>query len=214
MTGYRTLLRPSRTEILIQKSRFIGEASPVENEESAMEFLRNARQTYPDASHHCYAYIIGSNMGIMRYSDDGEPGGTAGLPIMEVLRRGKICNCVAVVTRYFGGILLGTGGLHRAYTQSCAEAVRASGTGIMEETDSLLCETPYSLWDKVRHALSSLPVRLVHSEYSSSVTFTLEVRSRDTEMVTRELTRISNAQILILPDRTEYVIWETAPEEA
>lgn len=111
MNPYRTLRQFASDEFIINKSRFIGYAAPCETEAEALAFLQSIRTKHKDATHNCYAYIIGQNAGIMRYSDDGEPGGTAGLPMMEVLKHQGVVNCCCVVTRYFGGVLLGAGGL-------------------------------------------------------------------------------------------------------
>ena len=127
LISYKTLLRRDQDEFIINKSRFIGYGCPCETEEEALAFLKQIREKHADATHNCYAYIIGANMGIMRYSDDGEPGGTAGLPIIEVMKARGVTNCCVVVTRYFGGILLGAGGLVRAYSQGSATAIKACG---------------------------------------------------------------------------------------
>src|SRR5699024_4890875 len=102
-------------EIIINKSRFIGYASPVESEKSAQEFIDTIKQKHKDATHNVFAYIIGQNKNIQRYSDDGEPSGTAGIPILEMMKKEDLTDTVIVVTRYFGGIKLGAGGLVRAY---------------------------------------------------------------------------------------------------
>ena len=115
--SYVTVAEQSCEEIVINKSRFIGYAAPCETEEQALSFLQSIRDEHKTATHHCYAYIIGENASVMRYSDNGEPAGTAGMPIMDVMRNKGIVNCCIVVVRYFGGVLLGTGGLVRAYTQ-------------------------------------------------------------------------------------------------
>ena len=113
--SYKTLRAENAAEFIINKSRFIGYGCPCETEEEALSFLARIRQKHKDATHNCYAYIIGLNSGIMRYSDDGEPGGTAVMPIIEVMKARGVVNCAVVVTRYFGGVLLGAGGLVRAY---------------------------------------------------------------------------------------------------
>ena len=112
--SYITVREEASDEVVITKSRFIGYAAPCETEEDALAFLRRIREMHRDARHHCYAYVIGKNKGIMRYSDDGEPAGTAGLPMMDVLKSRDVVDCAVVVVRYFGGVLLGTGGLVRA----------------------------------------------------------------------------------------------------
>ena len=123
---YKTLMKRASDSFIVNKSRFIGHGAPVESEEEALGFLAEMRREYQDASHNCYAYIIGTNMGIMRYNDDGEPGGTAGMPIIEVMKARGVTNAIVVVTRYFGGVLLGTGGLVRAYTQATQAGIEAA----------------------------------------------------------------------------------------
>ena len=124
--SYKTLRAENSAEFVINKSRFIGYGCPCETEEEALAFLARIRQKHKDATHNCYAYIIGLNSGIMRYSDDGEPGGTAGMPIIEVMKARGVVNCAVVVTRYFGSILLGAGGLVRAYAQGSKAALDAA----------------------------------------------------------------------------------------
>ena len=152
---YLTIHHSSRDEVIIQKSRFIGCAAPCETEEDALEFIRSVHDQYRDARHWCYAYVIGQNRGIMRYSDDGEPSGTAGMPMMDVIKNSGVVNCCVVVVRYFGGVLLGTGGLVRAYTQGCKLALQASGIIRMELTDVRECRVSYAAWNMIQHALQS-----------------------------------------------------------
>ena len=123
MDSYRTLFREGSAEFIEKKSRFIGYASPAETEEQALAFLEKVRAMHREASHHCYAYIIGQHGERTRFSDDGEPSGTAGKPILEILQGRELCNCICVVVRYFGGTLLGTGGLVRAYSQRDRKSV-------------------------------------------------------------------------------------------
>ena len=126
---YKTVLTSSETEFTEKKSRFIGRCFPVSSEEEAMEKLAGVRRQHYDATHNCWAYSLSD--GGMRFSDDGEPGGTAGMPIMDTLIRRDIKDALIVVTRYFGGILLGSGGLVRAYSKSASEALSLAGCGLM-----------------------------------------------------------------------------------
>ncbi|MER2054786.1 MAG: YigZ family protein, partial [Clostridia bacterium] len=135
--SYITVREEASDEVVIMKSRFIGYVAPCETEEDALAFLRRIKEKHRDARHHCYAYVIGLNAGVMRYSDDGEPGGTAGLPMMDVLKNAGAVNCCVVVVRYFGGVLLGTGGLVRAYTLGCKIALESAGLVRMELSDVL-----------------------------------------------------------------------------
>ena len=206
--SYKTLLARGSEEFIINKSRFIGYGAPCETEEEALAFLREIREKHKDATHNCYAYIIGLNAGIMRYSDDGEPGGTAGLPMMEVLKAQGVVNCCVVVTRYFGGVLLGAGGLVRAYTQGAVIALKAAQVVIMEPSQRYLCEVAYPLWDRVTHALKTMPVQLVSSEFTTAVGFTLLVREKDAEAMLADLTRLTDAKFEYLLEDESYEAWD------
>ena len=208
MKPYKTLLRQAGDEYLIQKSRFIGQAAPVQTPEAAIAFLESVRLMHRTANHHCYAYIIGQNAGIMRYSDDGEPGGTAGLPMMEVLKARGVVDCAVVVTRYFGGILLGAGGLVRAYSHACALAVNAAGVCEMAPTERWQMEVGYPVWDRVQYALKTLPIRMEPPVYADSVRFTLLCRQADIPRVVDELTRVTDGRIRCLSKEELYAAWE------
>lgn len=207
---YKTLIRRAQDEFIVNKSRFIGHAAPVESEEEALAFLAEMRKTYKDANHNCYAYIVGVNMGIMRYSDDGEPGGTAGLPIMEVLRARGVTNCCVVVTRYFGGVLLGAGGLVRAYSKGAAIAVDAAGVGVIHPTARYLIDMEYSLLGVVDHYLKDQPVQVEERSFTDRVTLTLVVRCCDETAVTDGLTASTDARVEALRMEEIYMAW---PEE-
>ena len=202
---YLTVAGNAQEEMVIQKSRFIGFASHCTEEEEALRFLQSVREEHKTATHHCYAYIIGENRGIMRYSDDGEPGGTAGLPIMDVLKNKAVVDCCIVVVRYFGGVLLGTGGLVRAYTQSAQAAVTAAGIVRMEESVLFRNELPYSSWDRFRYTAEKLPVQIDRIEYGSAVCFRMRIRSKDQEEV---LSRLMEASDRKLVSEAEAVCWE------
>jgi uncharacterized YigZ family protein len=205
--SYVTLAGYGRDETVIQKSRFIGEARPCSSEEEALAFLREIREGSRDARHHCYAYIIGKNEGILRYSDDGEPGGTAGMPMLSLMRSEKLVDCCACVTRYFGGILLGTGGLVRAYTEACRIAVRAAGIVRMELTSQDLCEVPYSVWDAVHYRLDKMPVQVRDVQFGTAVSFTLLTRSSERETILQELDNASNRTMETLFEKESYDFW-------
>ena len=207
--GYKTLEREASDSFIIKKSRFTGYGSPARSEQEALDFLARIRAETKDANHHCYAYIIGRNAGIMRYSDDGEPGGTAGLPMMEVLKHQGVVNCCCVVTRYFGGVLLGAGGLVRAYTQGAVVALKAAQVVEMLPSCQYLCEVAYPLWDKVQYALKSLPVQLLSSEFTTAVGFTLLIRQTDAQSVLDTLTRVTDGRIETLLEEESYRAWDS-----
>lgn len=184
---YLTLAKAADAEHTVQKSRFIGAASPAATEEAALAFIKHQRTAYKTATHHCYAYIIGENAGIMRYQDDGEPSGTAGMPILEALRQHQAVNACIVVTRYFGGILLGTGGLTRAYSHAANEAVKAAGLALVESSRRITITADYPHWDKLEYLLGQRSVTRMEKAFSARVTVSLTVRSRDAEALCREV---------------------------
>ncbi len=185
MNSFKTVKCAASDEYIVQKSRFIGHAAPADSEETALAFLQKIRQEHKDANHNCYAYVIGQNAGIMRYSDDGEPGGTAGLPILEVIRARGVINVCVVATRYFGGILLGAGGLVRAYSHTCALALNAAQVAVMEKSQRWWVEVAYPQWDKVLHHLKNRPLLIEKTEFAATVTCTLLLREKDApEMLT------------------------------
>jgi uncharacterized YigZ family protein len=169
MPDYLTVQNSAEVEIVINKSRFIGRCFPVQTEEEALSHLERIRKQHYDATHNCYAYAVGERGEIARFSDDGEPGGTAGLPMMEVLKKRGITYCLVIVTRYFGGILLGAGGLVRAYTKSAAEAVAAAGVLSVRECLSYSLSVPYPLWGKVEGWLRSSGLLYGEPEYAECV---------------------------------------------
>ena len=209
--SYKTLRARGSEEFIINKSRFIGYGAPCETEEEALAFLREIREKHKDATHNCYAYIIGLNAGIMRYSDDGEPGGTAGLPIIEVMKARGVVNCAVVVTRYFGGILLGAGGLVRAYAQGSKTALDASGVVIMEKSVRQLVEVDYSTWQRLEHYLRTAPCQTLETEFTDRVLATLMMKKTDEAQVLSDITRLTDARAEFLPDGELYYPW---PESA
>lgn len=169
--------------------------------------LQSVRQKHKDASHHCYAYVIGRNAGVMRYSDDGEPGGTAGLPMMEVLKARGVVNCCASSRRYFGGVLLGAGGLVRAYTQGAAIALNARRWSPWSRRSATFARFPIRCGIALRHALNALPVQLVSIEFTTAVTFSLLVRERDADALLAELTRLTDGRAEALLEEESYQAW-------
>jgi uncharacterized YigZ family protein len=135
--SYKTVLKESESLLVEKKSKFIANVKPVDNEEDAIAFVNSIRSKYPDATHNVYAYVIDEN-NIFRYSDDGEPSGTAGMPVLDAIRKSDIVDAAVVVTRYFGGTLLGTGGLVHAYGTAASEAVSDAGR-ILRRTCATFC---------------------------------------------------------------------------
>lgn len=150
---YKTVLRASETEFTEKKSRFIGRCFPVRDEAEAMEKLNGVRKAHFDATHNCWAYALSN--GSQRFSDDGEPGGTAGMPIMDTIIKRGMKDVLIVVTRYFGGILLGSGGLVRAYSKSASDALNAAGCGVMSPCKVLEFSVDYSRYGMIEGVVKS-----------------------------------------------------------
>lgn len=204
---YKTLICRASDEFIIHKSRFIGYGCPCETEEEALAFLSEIRARHKDATHNCYAYIIGANMGVMRYSDDGEPGGTAGMPIIEVMKARQVTNACVVVVRYFGGVLLGAGGLTRAYSQGAATAINAAGVGEVSPTRRYLMEVPYPMLGRVEYLLKSLPVIVEDKQFSDAIVMTLIVRARDDEAFLSAVTSGTDGRIEPIFMEEMYKAW-------
>lgn len=192
--AFFTLQAGGQAEVTISKSRFIGFAAPCQDEEAALAFLHSVRQAHPAASHHCYAYICGANGAITRYQDDGEPSGTAGVPILESLRARQLVNAAVVVVRYFGGTLLGRGGLARAYAQAAQLVLQQSVLAQRAPSAKYLLRVPYGLWDKVQYALNHLPVRQDAAQYTDQVTVNLLMRAQDEQQVVAALQEACDAR--------------------
>ena len=173
MEIYHTIYKGGNGEIVEKKSRFIAEVHPVTSEEEAMEILEQTRKQYWDARHHCWAYIIGRNPAAERMSDDGEPAGTAGKPILEVIRGRELTNVLVIVTRYFGGIKLGAGGLTRAYSQAVADALKEANIVEKHLIDVYDVSLDYSFTKKFEHLLKVNDIDCINKEYDEQVTYRL-----------------------------------------
>lgn len=212
LKAYKTLMKRSQDEFIVNKSRFIGYGKPCETEEEALEFLAEIRTKHKDATHNCYAYIIGPNMGVMRYSDDGEPGGTAGMPIIEVMKARGVTNCAVVVTRYFGGVLLGAGGLVRAYSQGAATAINACGVGVMHPTARYLMEVSYPMLNRMDFFLKSEPIIVEEKTFTDVITYTLIVKCEDEEGFVSRVVNMSEGTIEPLRYEEMYLAWAEEEE--
>lgn len=158
-------------EVVIKKSRFIGLVWPVVSEEEAASYLERSRSEFPGANHYVFAYVLGPGGEIVRASDDGEPGGTAGKPVLSTIRLQDLTNTLVVVIRYFGGILLGAPGLVRAYSQAAREALTEAGIKKLELTVQVDIKLPYSQLDQVRYQLERLGAKIDKIEYQQVVEF-------------------------------------------
>lgn len=185
---YKILQEGGSGEIVEKKSRFIATLSPVHSEEEAVAFIEAMKKKYWDARHNCSAFVIGERAQLTRCSDDGEPSGTAGKPMLEVLLGSEVRNVAVVVTRYFGGTLLGTGGLVRAYTQAVQAGLDASQIVTMRYGVELSILTDYNGIGKIQYILGQMGLSIKESEYSQIVRLTLVVPYEDKEKLCKELT--------------------------
>ena len=168
--GYRMLKGYADASFVEKKSRFISYVQPVYSEEEAMQFLNVIRKKHYDATHNCYAFILGDSMNIQRSSDDGEPSGTAGVPILEVLKKEQLTNSIIIVTRYFGGIMLGAGGLIRAYTEGAACGIKAAGFVKVQPFAVYRLKMDYSFLSKLQYELPKKDYMIDNIAYLEDVT--------------------------------------------
>jgi uncharacterized YigZ family protein len=197
---YKTIKGQAFEEYEEKKSVFIGSASRIENEEQAREFINNIKAKHREARHNVYAYCIGKNSEIQRYSDDGEPQGTGGIPVLEVIKKNNITDVVVVVTRYFGGVLLGAAGLVRAYSKAAALAVKEAGT--IEKVNGLQfkIQLEYDLHGKVEYSFNKNHWQITDTEYSDKVVVSILCEKEKAEEIKASLIDITNNKFLLLEE--------------
>ena len=179
-----------------KRSKFTGRLWHVETAEEAVAKIKEMRETYWDATHNCYAYILREG-NVMRYSDDGEPQGTAGKPILEVISGNQVTDICIVVTRYFGGTLLGTGGLVRAYTEAAKLALADAGIHQMQRMKLMDITCSYNDSGKVQYLLSTNEISIENTEYGADVTFHTAVPVSDVSMIKKKITEATAARAVI-----------------
>lgn len=177
----RTVFSRHESEKIIEKSKFLTYSAHVESEEDARAFVAEIRKMHSLATHVCYAFIADKTGNLQRFSDDGEPQGTAGVPMLEVLKAKKLFETAVAVVRYFGGIKLGAGGLVRAYSSSVAENLDGADIRVLEMCQELLIEVDYTGIDSVQKYLSTHPCSLLSTDYGEKVLFTVAVKKADAD---------------------------------
>ncbi len=198
MEEYLALIEGGQDEIIEKKSRFIGYTAPVSTEEEAVAFVERIKKKHYDARHNCYAYSIGTgNQPLLRFSDDGEPQGTAGKPILEVIQGSGIRNICIVVTRYFGGTLLGTGGLVRAYTDAAKAGIEASVVRLKRQL--ILCELPMEYTDlgKMQYLIANTDAEITDTIYTDKVVLKVRVYAPVYEQFVKEVTEATGAKVVV-----------------
>ncbi|MCZ8512591.1 YigZ family protein [Paenibacillus filicis] len=205
LAQYRTVKGFGQAEIVIKKSRFIGYAQPVETEEEAIRFIEGIKKEHWSATHNCSAYMIGERDEIQKASDDGEPSGTAGKPILEVIKNQGLKNVVVVVTRYFGGIMLGAGGLIRAYTDGAVAGLAAAEQVYRVLHREVLVEIDYTWLGKVENELRGRGTLMGGNVFADKVTLTCLPVAAEAEAFTAWMTDITQGQAHIVQGEERYI---------
>lgn len=195
--AYITIRQYGEDEFIEKKSQFIGYAKRCESEDEAKAFVNEIRNKHKQATHNCWAYIIGKNMGIQRYSDDGEPQGTAGIPILEVMKKSNVTDCAIVVTRYFGGIMLGAGGLTRAYTKGASIALKSGGVVEKVEGVNTSLEMDYDMIGKIQYMCGQNNWHIEDTEYTDKVVVHILAEVSLASEIEKSSIEVSNGKISI-----------------
>lgn len=194
--SYKTIRNRCEASFIEKKSEFIGYLCPVTTEQEAIDFINEIRAMHRKATHNCYAYILRDN-NTARHSDDGEPGGTAGVPIYDVLNKTGVTDIACVVTRYFGGIMLGAGGLVRAYSKGASIALEVADIMTMEIADSLKITTDYSFYGNITSIAAEYEAIIRNTEYTDNVSVFLDVKSELTDKLKDKLIDKCNGRVEI-----------------
>lgn len=205
MTGYITIKEYGRYEYEDRKSVFIGEAMPVSTEAEALSFIESVKKKYPDARHHVYAYVLRENS-IMRFTDDHEPQGTAGMPVLDSIRKNGCTDTVVVVTRYFGGTLLGTGGLVKAYTSAAVGAINESQIIEYAVYNELSLSVSYSDYGKIGSAIEAHCLRVEDTIYADDVTIIGKLKKDGLDAFVKAVTEITSgrAELEVVGEKFDY----------
>jgi len=199
---YLIVTKGAEAETELKKSRFIAHVSPVNSVDEAVDFVTSIKKEYYDARHNCYAYVLGKDGDVVKYSDDGEPAQTAGLPIYNVIKEMKIRNVCVVVTRYFGGTLLGAGPLSRMYVEAAKLGLEASEKGMMRYGIEAKIESDYSDGEKVRRFLEKEGIEVLNTYYTDKVTTVIRMGAEGFENLSKSIISLtaSKAEISKISD--------------
>lgn len=203
MLAYKLPLRAAEAEFEEKRSRFIARITPVSSEGEAAAFLRAVRKEHSQADHNVYAYRLKSG-GICRHSDDGEPPGTAGVPLLECFLKQDVYDFCCVATRYFGGVMLGAGGLTRAYARSGVMALEASGIGVMREVALCSAILPYALYESVKRTLNADGAKITSEEFGGEVTLVFSVAKEKLPEVQRGVAELTAGAVSVRVDGTGF----------
>lgn len=203
MQEYKTVEKEASDFFIEKKSKFIGYAKPVKTQEDALEFISEIKSKHWDATHNVYAYVLREN-NIQRYSDDGEPSGTAGVPVLDVMLKESLVDVCVVATRYFGGTLLGAGGLVRAYSHTSKIALEAAGIITMAQCSVMSAEVDYSFYDKLNILLSDFSAVILNTSFSDKVCVEFSVKENIVDLLNAKLIDVSNGKYISKFIRNEF----------
>ena len=203
MESYKTIEGTAQAEYEEKKSRFIGQVAHVESEEEAVSFLDGVRAANPQARHNVYAYVLRAGNRV-RYSDDGEPQRTSGLPTLEVIERAGLKDVICVTTRYFGGTLLGTGGLVRAYTKAAQDAFAAARIVTFAECVDITVSVEYPLYDQLVHWLSEQGIQVITTDFAGDVALDIRVLAANADTVQAAIADLTHGQAEMLASAAAY----------
>ncbi|MBO7747766.1 YigZ family protein [Paenibacillus sp. MWE-103] len=206
LNRYRTLRRPDSKEIVIKKSRFIGHGRPVASEEEAIAFIEEIKKLHWNATHNCSAYVVGERDECQKQSDDGEPSGTAGKPILEVIKHQGLKNVAVVVTRYFGGIMLGAGGLIRAYTDGAVAAIEAAEAVTQVLHREVIVDVDYTWYGKLENEFHARGVRVGGTDFTDRVVITCLPEAPEADKFAAWITDLTQGQAVIAIGEDRYFI--------
>jgi uncharacterized YigZ family protein len=204
-TAYRTFKQAGVNEIVIKKSRFIGYGFAVSSEEEAVAHIERIRKEHWNATHNCFAYVIGERNQIQKQSDDGEPSGTAGKPILEVIKARQLKNVLIIVTRYFGGVMLGAGGLIRAYTDGAVAAIESSQVVAKQLHAVVRVNIDYTWMGKLEHAFHQKQVLLGETAFADRVTLTCYPAQPETDVFLAWMTELTQGQAVFSADGQQWI---------
>lgn len=212
LSNYFTVKKEGSDQIIIQKSRFIGYVKRVESEEAAQAFIQEIKKKHHDATHNCSAYMIGENDQIQKANDDGEPSGTAGVPILEVLKKQHLKDTAVVVTRYFGGIKLGAGGLIRAYGNTTSQAIQTTGVVKRQRMQGYSITVDYTLLGKLENVLRTSDHILKSINYLEKVEFIVYVKIGEEQKFLDWIVDLTSDTAIIEEKDTAYIETDKTPE--
>jgi uncharacterized YigZ family protein len=204
MDQYQTIKKQAEARLDINKSQFIAISFPLDESSDPEQLILSTKQIYPEATHYVYAYIYGLNQAVQKFSDDGEPSGTGGLPILELLKYRKLENTLVVVVRYYGGIKLGTGGLKRAYSKAAQEALHKSKIITLTASRILHLVCPYPYWGKMQYELENRQTLVDGIIYKEFVSLTVAVPQGQVEAFSEWIQGLTASQAVIEPLHLEY----------